>query len=81
MRQYRYIQKTEEIKQIEKIICNQCGKEIPVVDGQAQEGVFSVDYTWGYFSEKDGERHSFELCEACYDAMLKGFHIPADIEG
>lgn len=81
MRQYHHIQKTEEIKEINKIICNQCGKEIPVVNGQAQEGVFSVDYSWGYFSEKDGERHSFELCEKCYDAMLKGFHIPAEIEG
>ena len=81
MRQYRHIQKTEEIRKVEKIICNQCGKEIPVVNGQAQEGVFSVDYTWGYFSEKDGERHSFELCEDCYDAMLKHFHIPAEIEG
>lgn len=81
MRQYRHIQKTQEIRKIEKIICNQCGKEIPVVNGQAQEGVFSVDYTWGYFSEKDGERHSFELCEDCYDTMLKRFHIPAEIEG
>lgn len=80
MRQYRHIQKTEEVKKIEKMICNQCGKEIPVVNGQAQEGVFSVDYTWGYFSEKDGERHSFELCEKCYDAMLKRFQIPAEIE-
>lgn len=80
MRQYQ-TKRTEEVKkEITKIICNQCGKEITVVNGQAQEGVFSVDYTWGYFSEKDGEKHSFELCEDCYDAMLKGFQIPAEIE-
>lgn len=81
MRQYQ-IKRTEETKkEVTKIICNQCGKEIPVVNGQAQEGVFSADFTWGYFSEKDGERHSFELCEECYDAMLKGFQIPAEVEG
>lgn len=81
MRQYQ-IKRTEETKkEVTKIICNQCGKEIPVVNGQAQEGVFSADVTWGYFSEKDGERHSFELCEECYDAMLKGFQIPAEVEG
>ena len=81
MRQYQ-IQRTEETrKEVTKIICNQCGKEIPVVNGQAQEGVFSVDFAWGYFSEKDGEKHSFELCEECYDALLKGFRIPAEIEG
>ena len=27
------------------------------------KGVFRVDYEWGYFSEKDGERHAFDLCE------------------
>ena len=80
MRQYHKIKKTEEIKEISKMICNQCGKEIPVMNGQPREGVFSADVTWGYFSEKDGERHSFELCEKCYDALLKGFRVPAEIE-
>lgn len=79
MRQYQ-IKRTEEIqKEVSKIICNQCGKEIPVVNGQEQEGVFSMEYTWGYFSEKDGETHAFDLCEECYDAMLKGFRVPAKI--
>lgn len=80
MRRYQ-IKTVKEIKEIDKIICNQCGKEIPVVNGVPREGVFSVDHTWGYFSEKDGEKHSFDLCEECYDAMLKGFCIPAEIEG
>ena len=80
MRQYHHIKKTEEIKEISKMICNQCGKEIPVLNGQAREGVISADYSWGYFSDKDGETHSFELCEECYDAMLMGFRIPAEIE-
>ena len=50
MRQYQM----KETKEIKKIICNKCGKEIPAVDGEPREGVFSVDYQWGYFSEKDG---------------------------
>lgn len=76
MRQYQL----KETKEIKKIVCNQCGKEIPATNGRAEEGVFSVDYTWGYFSDKDGERHSFDLCESCYDKLLRGFLIPADIE-
>lgn len=76
MRQYQM----KETKEIKKIICNKCGKEIPAVDGVPREGVFSVDYQWGYFSEKDGERHSFDLCEACYDELLKSFCIPAEIK-
>lgn len=77
MRQYQI----KEVKEVSKIVCNQCGKEIPVVNGRVEEGVFSVDYTWGYFSEKDGERHSFDLCESCYDRLLASFQVPAEIEG
>lgn len=77
MRQYQI----KETKEVNKIVCNKCGREIPVVNGRAEEGVFNVDYTWGYFSEKDGEKHSFDLCEACYDEMLDSFMVPAEIEG
>lgn len=76
MRQYQL----KETKEVTKIICNKCGKEIPVVNGRAEEGVFSVDYAWGYFSEKDGEKHSFDLCESCYNKMLASFRLPAEIE-
>ena len=74
MRQYKI--KTKECKDIERIICNCCKKEIEVENGFAREGVFSVDYEWGYFSEKDGEVHSFDLCEACYDQIIQNFQIP-----
>ena len=43
-------------------------------------GGIQCDQTWGYFSEKDGEHHSFDLCESCYDELLKSFLIPAEIE-
>ena len=76
MRQYHHIKKTEEIKEISKMICNQCGKEIPVVNGQAREGVFSADVTWGYFSEKDGEKQEFDICESCYDTWIRNFKLP-----
>ncbi|MBU3840902.1 MAG: hypothetical protein IAA25_08020 [Candidatus Ruminococcus intestinipullorum] len=77
MRQY----KMKATKEVSKIICNRCGKEIMVSKGYAKEGVFHVDYSWGYFSEKDGENHSFDLCEKCYDHILQEFCIPVEIEG
>ncbi len=76
MRQYQL----KETKEIKMIICNQCGKEIPVVDGCPREGVLSVDQEWGYFSEKDGEKHHFDLCEECYDRLVASFKLPAEIE-
>lgn len=39
-----------------------------------------IDYAWDYFSEKDGEVHHFDLCEACYDELVSQFRIPVDTE-
>ena len=69
------VKKTDVIK-----YCNNCGKEIPfkydTCFGVGEE--FQID--WGYFSAKDGERHTFCLCEECYDRMVSAFKIPVTIE-
>ncbi|MGN0382822.1 MAG: hypothetical protein ACI4DS_01025 [Eubacterium sp.] len=75
----KYLEKTNNNLDtyIEKLVCNKCGKEIKVVNGIVKEGVFMIDYDWGYFSHKDGERHSFDLCEECYNLMISEFKFPA----
>lgn len=60
--------------------CNMCGKDVLVKNNIIKEGVFVGRCTWGYFSGKDGEKHSFDLCEECYDKMVKNFAIPLDIK-
>jgi hypothetical protein len=72
--------KIQETKVIDKIICNKCGKEIFVEAGVPEADVLSVQKRWGYFSEKDNERHSFDLCEECYDEWIATFQIPIEIE-
>lgn len=67
-------------KTLEKIVCNQCGRELKLKNGIVQEGVFHGDTRWGYFSEKDGEYHSFDLCESCYGRLAGGFLIPVTVE-
>lgn len=76
MRQYHM----QETKEVTKIICNKCGKEIVVENGMAKEDTLSVQKRWGYFSAKDNEKHTFDLCEACYDEMISNFQIPVEIE-
>ena len=76
MRKY----KVEETKQDYVIICNKCGKEIVVRNGITQEETFHGEMRWGYFSNKDGERHTFDLCEACYDEWVRSFLVPVEIE-
>lgn len=61
-----------------KVICNQCKKELKFNGKHLMEGCFSVDHTFGYFSNKDGIRHRFDLCEDCYDRIIEQFAIPVE---
>lgn len=72
--------KIEEIRTINKIICNKCGKEIPMKGEIAQKDVLQVEKRWGYFSKRDNEVHKFDLCEECYDELIATFQIPIEIE-
>ena len=46
----------------DEIYCNKCKKQIKSSQGIEREGVLRVEKTWGYFSGKYGEKHSFDLC-------------------
>ena len=65
--------------EIDKISCNCCGKELLLENNILKEGCFHVDYSFGYFSKKDGTKHQWDLCEECYDKMVKNFAIPVDV--
>ena len=56
--------------------CNCCGKEIKETQGILKEDVLEVSKEWGYFSNKDTQKHYFVICEACYDTWIAGFKIP-----
>lgn len=75
------VYKEKELKEneVEKVFCNQCGKELLVEEGILKEGCFSVDYTFDYFSNKDGYIYCFDLCETCFDRMISKFKSPVQI--
>lgn len=73
MRQYKLEQRVTG--ELEKIICNKCGKEIEVIQGIAQEDYLAVKKRWGYFSDKDNQEDEFDLCEDCYDELVASFKI------
>lgn len=60
--------------------CNCCGREIKIVNGIQTEDILCISKEWGYFSEKDMERHRFVICEACYNNWVSGFKIPPKVE-
>lgn len=65
-----------EVTKVECKVCNKCGKEIDITSNDYFEGKVQ----WGYFSNKDGEIHQFDLCEDCYDNLVKNFKILPKIE-
>ena len=74
------MRKYQESGKLETVICNGCGKKLVVERGILREGGFSVHYPWDYFSEKDGEVNHWDLCEACYDRLIRQFRIAPEIE-
>lgn len=76
MRQYR--EELKETKEIRQIICNKCGREIPVSKGVPAEDYLEVEKRWGYPSDKDNQVDRFDLCEDCYDELVRSFRIPPE---
>ncbi|MDO4304027.1 MAG: hypothetical protein Q4D94_08925 [Bacillota bacterium] len=70
----------EDKQHLAAVICNKCKKELTVENGILKEGCYHGDSRFGYFSNKDGMKHSFDLCEECYDKLIKGFAIPVEEE-
>lgn len=66
----------DEQKELQEVICNQCGKKLKVEKGILMEGILEVRQNFGYFSRKDGLTQEFDLCEECYDRLIDSFVIP-----
>ena len=69
MREYQTGMREERV--LSKVVCNGCGREIPLRGAD----YFHAEKTWGYFSEQDGRQDAFDLCEECYRKMTEGFRI------
>jgi len=72
--------KVNTIPETDKDIrCNVCGKQIFMEQGILKEDVFEAAKEWGYFSKYDLEVHKFNICEECYDNLIKSFKIPIKV--
>ena len=67
-------------KNQETIICNVCGQLLQEDEQKtAQKDWLTVQKSWGYFSNKDGMKHRFCVCEDCYDKWVAGFLLPVEV--
>ena len=67
-------------REIQPICCNSCGKMITIENGIMKEDAFEAKKEWGYFSRRDMEVHSFNLCEECYERIIAQFKIPVQVD-
>lgn len=72
----RTLDRKLDAEQVEKVNCNQCGREIGKNVFGYLEDHLSVTKTWGYGTSSDGETQEFELCFDCYSNMTEKFVIP-----
>lgn len=63
---------------MEQVRCNVCGKELKRRKDILLEDALEIKKDWGYFSKKDLLRHTFIVCEDCYDKWIQTFVIPPE---
>lgn len=66
----------DEHQVLQKVICNRCEKKLVVENGMLKDSAYEGIQTFGYFSERDGVTHRFDLCEECYNEWIRMFRIP-----
>ena len=62
--------------ELSKVVCNACGKKLLVENGILKEECIHVEHNFGFFGSRDGENHSFDLCEECYENLIADFSVP-----
>lgn len=59
----------KEVRIRDEVYCDCCGRKIAA----EREDYLHLEKQWGYFSQKDGENHVLDICEACYDKWRGSF--------
>ena len=62
-------------KKIMDVFCNMCGQKIEKVNNDTFCDYFHAIKEWGYFSDMDTKKHSFDLCQNCYKKLISQFEI------
>lgn len=76
MREFKNLEKTKTYTQLVKVSCNKCG-DANTDEEYDKERFSEINLTFGYGSDYDNERWSFDLCDDCLTELVKSFkHVP-----
>lgn len=89
MKELKKMQQLNDVLYPTRVTCNKCAETIwDSATAMRSEGglpviwdtsYLEVKQEWGYGTSLDGEFHSFDLCLACYDGLVKTFKIPISV--
>jgi hypothetical protein len=69
---------TKATEEVVDVICDRCGGSC--WDKEHMNLEFAeMKAMWGYCSSKDCERHKIQICEKCYDEMIKTMGIKPQV--
>ncbi|MDD5945915.1 MAG: hypothetical protein PUD43_09405 [Clostridia bacterium] len=69
------IEVNASVTETDVIVCDACKKEIKRNKFGEFDDFYRIDKTWGYHSDKDGRHDCYDICEECYDKMLKAIGL------
>ena len=67
----------KEVEELEDVTCDVCG--ISCIKGQCGPEYVRIDKIWGFDSNKDGEIHKAEICEECWDRIVRTMEIRVQV--
>ena len=70
--------KLKETEVISEVRCNVCGAKIEPDDLGYYPDFLHIEKKWNYFSAKDGKEQNVDICEECWDKIVKTFAINAE---
>lgn len=73
------MRKYSENGALRRVVCNCCGHSVQCAGGILKEEFFSARVSWGYFSDRDGQKDAWDLCQNCYDRLTESFQIAPEI--
>lgn len=64
------------IQSLDGVVCNFCGENIKKNDFGYYQDYISFEKQWGYGSPHDGDTHIVDICQHCYEVLLKKMKLP-----
>ena len=82
MKVYESVKKSVTVMEMQKIQCNKCGITLKHLVDRKQmtmDEVVSIEHTFGYFSQHDGQNVKIDVCESCFFKFVESCKIPPTI--